>query len=322
MSISCSVFLPEKLNINKKIKRFFMSQITKLLQVVLSTFPKPLVDGIRKVMPMKIKRSLGRYVMDDVIKKGGTVTVEDGRIFNVIKDRLFFRVFFEKSYEPLLSAIAIRLIEKGDNVIDVGANFGWYSTLFNQSAHPGGSVTSYEPSPYSYKILIDNIKLNNMESSISVRNSCAGEESGIILLEQGFVSESGLAHVVSEQAESTIEVPVVTLDEDLSHLIGEIAYIKIDVEGYEFSTLKGAKQILEADNQPIIQIELNDEALERAGTSRAETVNFLESLGYSFWAVSPDKPGTLKKSDTSQCSDVFCFGQGVYGQRVNSMASL
>lgn len=296
-----------------------MSQIAKMAQFMLSNFPSPVKNMIRKIMPIKLKRIFGRQIMAEAIKNGGTITVRDGRKFNVIEDRLFLRVYFEKDYEPLLSSVAIKLVDSGDVILDVGANFGWYSTLFNRCASPGGAVVSYEPSPHSYKILVENIKLNEMEASIEARPVCVGNASGVITLEQGFASESGLAHVVTDKAESTIEVAVVALDEDLSDKIGRIAYIKIDVEGYEYSALEGASQILDAADQPIIQIELNDEALERAGTSRAKTVNFLKSRGYSFWEIVPGRPGMLKETDAEHCSDVFCFGRGIYGERIQAI---
>jgi len=296
-----------------------MKQITKTAQLVLSYFPAPAKNIIRKIMPLKLKRTLGQQVMTDAAKKGGVIAVNDGRRFNIIEDRLFLRVLFEKDYEPLLTAVATNLLKQKDNVIDVGANFGWYTTLFSKCVYPG-KVISYEPAPRSSDILEQNIALNKMEAGIDVRKVCVGDEPGSLVLELGSTSDSGLAHVVKEASKTTTEVPVVCLDDDISNIIGEIAYIKIDVEGYELSTLKGAKKILNVTDQPIIQIELNNEALERAGTSRSEAVTFLKSFGYSFWEVVPNNPGKLKKTDAEQCSDVFCFGRGKYAQRVHAIS--
>jgi len=271
-------------------------------------------------MPVKLKRGIGRQVMIDAAAAGGTVTVSDGRKFHVIEDRLFLRVCYEKNYEPLLSDIASRLLEKGDTIVDVGANFGWYSTLFSRCSCPGGKVMSYEPSPYSLKNLTNNIELNGMEGSIQVRPVCVGEFSGTIALEQDTASESGLAHIVQYKADTTVDVPIVTLDDELSSEIGNIAYIKIDVEGHELSVLKGAYNILCAVDQPVIQIELNDEALERAGCSRTDAVQFLKSLGYSFWEVVSNNPGILKETGGQKCSDAFCFGHGRFSERLKSVS--
>jgi len=268
-------------------------------------------------MPIKVKRALGRQVMEDAVRKGGSVTVDDGRRFTVIEDRLFLRVYYEKSYEPLLTAIAEKLVEQGDVIVDVGANFGWYTTLFGKCSSPGGKVISYEPSPHSYRILTENIELNKMETAIDARALCVGEFSGTTTLEQGFASESGLSHVVADKTESTYDVKVVALDEDLNEEIGKIAYIKIDVEGYEYRTLRGARRIIDVVDQPIIQIELNDEALTRAGNTRADVIDLLGSHGYSFWAVTPGRPGFLQETDAINCSDAFCIGRGRYGERIN-----
>lgn len=295
-----------------------MNLITKFTYFSLSYFPNSLKNKIRSLLPVSIKCLLGRNVMQAAVEKNSVVTVDDGRIFKSIEDRLFLRVFFEKDYEPLLSGVARKLVYKGDNVVDVGANFGWYSTLFNQCAYPG-KITSYEPSPYSFDILKTNIGLNKMESTTSIRQVGVGEKSGSIFLETGSSSESGLAHITEEETKTAIEISVVTLDKDLSNQIGDISYIKLDIEGFELFALKGAKSILSNPNQPILQIELNEEALVRAGSSRNETINFLKDLGYSFYEAVPNMPGKLKSSNIKECSDVFCFGSGIFSERLEKI---
>ncbi len=295
-----------------------MNIIAKTTAITLTYFPNSLKKLLRSLLPLKIKRALGKNVMKNAVINKSVITVLDGRKFKTIEDRLFLRVFFDKDYEPSLSAIAKQLIFKDDYVVDVGANFGWYSTLFSQLATPG-KVISYEPSPHSFAILDDNILLNKMESNIEVRKMGVGEVSGSYLMETGDISESGLAHVVNDKSNSTIEIPITTLDEDLSDKVSKISYLKIDIEGFELSALKGANKILNAPNQPIIQIELNEEALSRAGSSRIETISYLRDLGYSFYEVIPNNLGKLKESDATDCSDMFCVGKGIFSKRIDNL---
>jgi hypothetical protein len=95
--------------------------------------------------------------------------------------------------------------------------------------------------------------------------------------------------------------------------------MKLDIEGFEYYALKGAQSILSADDQPILQIELNDEALERSGSSRKEIVGYLKDLGYAFYEAIPSSPGYLQTSNTDSCSDVFCFGKGKHSQRLTNL---
>ena len=295
-----------------------MNIIAKAAHLTLSHSPSSIKNILRSILPLPIKRALGKTVMKEAVIIGSTVTVFDGRKFKAIEDRLFLRVFYDKNYEPLLTAVAKNLIYPDDIVIDIGANFGWYTTLFCQLSIPG-KVICYEPAPHSYKILEENIRLNNMADNISVRKTGVGENIGTFLMQPGSSSESGLAHIVTEKDNNTIEIPIVTLDEDLADLAGKISYIKIDIEGFEYSALKGGKTFLDVEDQPIIQIELNDEALVRAGSSREETVSFLKNIGYDFFEADPGKPGHLRVSDTSICSDVFCFGKGKYTERLKNI---
>ncbi|HQZ83190.1 MAG TPA: hypothetical protein PLR83_08220 [Pyrinomonadaceae bacterium] len=68
-------------------------------------------------------------------------------------------LFFLGEYEPAISAIAKRLIRKGDICLDVGANFGWYTTMMAMLAGPDGEVHSFEPVPTTYRQLERNVAL-------------------------------------------------------------------------------------------------------------------------------------------------------------------
>lgn len=292
-----------------------MKYLFKSAKLALAVLPEPAKKMIRALMPLKFKRFLGKGVMQEMISSSdGFVIVKDGRKFKTIEDRLFLRVMFDKEYEPELSSISAKLIDPEDMVIDVGANFGWYATLFAAKA-TAGKVYAYEPSPRTFENLAANLAFNEMEDRIVSRNVCVGESSGSVTLELGSTSESGLAHVVTQGGATTAEVPMVRIDEDLHELTNQVAYIKVDVEGFEMFALKGAVGLLQGPDQPIIQIELNEEALVRAGCSRQQVTDFLSSLGYEFWEVLPGSSSKVRRCDARLASDVFCFGAGKFGMR-------
>jgi len=294
-----------------------MNTLSRIAIILLTFLPVRFNDIIRQFIPNSIKRKLGTKIMQSVNQgeHDEEIIVQDGRKFLKIEDRLFLRVVFDKDYEPFLSAIPKKILSKEDNAVDVGANFGWYTTLFS-SMIDGGKVFAYEPAKRTFHVLSENIKKNNL-NNIIFKNIGVGSVEGLMMLDQGGERESGLAHIVDSSNENSIEVKIVSLGTDLEDYKNEIAYIKIDVEGFEKNVLDGATQILEVENQPIIQIELNEEALVRAGSSRSETLSILSKLGYEFWEIDKSKKGFLKKSDLSNCSDVFCFGRGKFRDRLH-----
>src|SRR5882724_5112099 len=62
-------------------------------------------------------------------------------------------IYFEGAYEPLETLIASNVLRKGDLVLDIGANVGYYSALFDQLVYPGGEVHSFEPGGKTFKSL-------------------------------------------------------------------------------------------------------------------------------------------------------------------------
>jgi hypothetical protein len=65
------------------------------------------------------------------------VPVKDGRRFWVnLNTGMQETVFFLGEFERAVTKIAGSLVNRGDICIDVGANFGWYTTLFFSRAEP------------------------------------------------------------------------------------------------------------------------------------------------------------------------------------------
>lgn len=290
-----------------------MNRLTKL---AFEKCPVGVKTNIRKVLPLRIKRWLGARLMAGISDGRNTITLPDGRVFLVIEDRVFLRVYYEGVYEPQLTNVVEKLLIPGDKAVDVGANFGWYTILLAKCVE-NGLVVSYEPNPHSYKILQENIRLNDFSSTVNTKSVCVGNHEGLVALNVESSRDSGLAHVQLSSDDEVSHVPTVRLSSELDRYKGRIAFIKIDVEGFEFSVLEGSKSLLEVDNQPIIQIELNDEALHRAGTTRFHVLEFLSDMNYKFWDIK--EAGELFRTNGDGCTDVFCAGMGIFATRVEKL---
>jgi len=57
--------------------------------------------------------------------------------------------------------------------------------------------------------------------------------------------------------------------------------LKVDVEGYEYEVIAGARRLL-AERKPAICLELHLDLLERRGQSAARVIGELEAHGYRF----------------------------------------
>lgn len=178
-------------------------------------------------------------------------------------------------------------------VFDVGAHSGQYTKLFAGIARKG-QVYAFEPSPYARSILervlhwrqLSNVTL--LPFALSDREGAA--ELTMPLKRSGSVG-FGLAHLVnsSKPTGKTIafDVRTTTVDQMVQTLgLQRLDFIKADIEGWELQMLRGARHTLQ-QFKPILQLEILEQHLARAGSTPGELRDFLSSFGYS-GAVSPN----------------------------------
>ena len=63
-------------------------------------------------------------------------------------------------YEPVETKLILELVKPGAAILDIGANIGYYSLLFAKLIGPSVQVYAFEPDPYSYDLLQQNILEN------------------------------------------------------------------------------------------------------------------------------------------------------------------
>jgi FkbM family methyltransferase len=121
---------------------------------------------------------------------------------------------------------------------DVGANIGVYS-LMVASSQAEATVCAFEPHPYTYSLLRENIMLNRLDRQIITFQSALGSKNGLIK----FTDMPGSA--VNKTVEDgykqgkTIEVEIWQGDAIVHRTNIMPDVIKIDVEGLENEVLHG-----------------------------------------------------------------------------------
>jgi FkbM family methyltransferase len=141
--------------------------------------------------------------------------------------------------EPLEDEMVLRsLLQKGDSVIDVGANIGALTLAASRIVGPTGKVYSIEAHPRTHRYLLGNLEFNQI-SNVQAFNVACGREHGT----------AGLSSKVSDDQNAVspegVSVPLRKLDDLLTGTESqEIALLKIDVEGYEKFVLEGSLRLL------------------------------------------------------------------------------
>ncbi len=147
-------------------------------------------------------------------------------------------------------------VNKTDYVLDVGANIGCTSILCGTLAE---KVYAFEPSPTTFNFLRRNIQRSGLKN-VDIQNFGLGATAGQYTLtfapnnrSGGFVSN----HTQASAGHSIEDVSVKTMDEFVKPLnLPRLNFIKIDVEGFEWSVVQGGKWSLE-EYKPTVVLELN-----------------------------------------------------------------
>lgn len=151
-----------------------------------------------------------------------------------------------KSDVQYFDADIIRL-EENESLVDAGAYIGDTAESFLRELKKSGikeydAIYSFEPDKANYE------KLNklNMKNFYTFPVASSDKKEEVFFSSKGKGSSSGIS-----EDNSGISIKTDTIDEVLEGK--KVTFIKMDVEGYELASLKGAKRIIE-NNRPKMAI--------------------------------------------------------------------
>ncbi|NEO43483.1 MAG: FkbM family methyltransferase [Moorea sp. SIO4A3] len=189
-------------------------------------------------------------------------------------------------YELPVSRRIAKLSRSGGLMVDVGANYGYYSCLW-AAASSQNKVIAFEASPKNSSALKHNIINNRLETQIDIREIALGKESGNLRFDLGPDEQSGWGGLVVENSPNTIEVPVVSLDEVFVNNNDHIDVLKIDTEGADTWVLQGAEQLLRSHRIKHIFFEENKVRMSKLDIKPGEAQKFLQNCGYRLESLGP-----------------------------------
>jgi FkbM family methyltransferase len=170
------------------------------------------------------------------------------------------QVMLDGYWETWLTIFFARQVRPGMTVIDVGANFGYYTILFGALVGSDGHVYAVEPNPAVAEKLRRSIELNGLTTRTTIIEAAAGAAAGeaclyvpygepknsrIVANAAGLAAEQGAVHTVRR----------VKLDE-LAATVPRVDLVKIDAEGGEEDIIAGMESILRRD-KPCLLLEFN-----------------------------------------------------------------
>ena len=288
-----------------------------LLKLIrLYTFNSPLRKG---------KLTLANFGMRfSGFQKAGEIvpTVDGRRLYADLSTGMCLTLFFLGEYERSVTRIIEAVVHRGDVCLDVGANFGWYTTRLHQLCGPEGAVHAFEPVPQTFAILEKNIALIEKSDNIHINNVALGDVPGKVEMHifAGLPNGHSSISAMGREDYATVESPLITLDSYMEEkLLERVDFVKVDIEGAELMFFKGAGRLFAQKVPPIWMIEMALGTTKGFGYLPDELVRYMkERADYRFYAVNEIK-GTLTQIEGFAADDiganVLCLPAEHYGKR-------
>lgn len=175
---------------------------------------------------------------------------------------------------------------KGDIMLDVGANIGWYSLLFGKQ---GATVHAFEPDPLNNQLLNENIVINELENSVTSHLMAISDQKSTMSLYLYPNINRGRHSLNPNSGSKKIDVQTTSLDDFLeeNHIDAtRVKLVKIDIEGHELPALRGAKKLLE--HVPFLLVEHGPEHIRKGGYNPHEIIEILTSYNYIPYTIRVD----------------------------------
>ena len=176
------------------------------------------------------------------------------------------------------------LFQEVDGIIDVGANIGQFAYMCH-SVWPQLPIYSFEPAPECF------FRLEQTFARYSIPGRCfpvaVGDAGGerVLHIYENSVNNSLLQRCDPDDIEQRgVTVRCVTLDElsaTLSNLKSPL--LKVDVQGYELSVLKGATELLRRCRYVLVEVSFRRAYLGNAHA--ADILSFLRDHGFGCFDI-------------------------------------
>jgi FkbM family methyltransferase len=209
------------------------------------------------------------------------------RLFVDLSDHAICLRIVRNDFEREELAFIASIVKPGDNVLDIGANVGFFAVQMAAMVGPAGTVTAFEPFEENADLLERSIAENRFEMRLRLKRAAVSKSTGVahITFAPGALNSGGayLAGGSVPHGHAVRTVAVTTLDE--ASIPRPVSFVKMDAEGAEALVLEGGARMIAAD-RPGILSELHPEQLQRvSGVSGEDFLQQARTLGYRAYRI-------------------------------------
>jgi len=260
-----------------------------MLTIMLAIIVGAMMSGIlgTYLLLKKTRSCYGATIVVASIHTGDMLLVDS-------KDRYRGKDIIKKGYaDNRVAYLMYQLLKPGDVAIDVGSNYGYYTTYMSRIVGNRGHVYSIEADHHIYTLLKRSIMLNEIQN-VTLMNNLVFSSNATVKIDynNNHRHNPKVNIVLNNSRDDLLSEQAFSLDVLLKNK-KDISLIHINTRGNEANVIKGAMNILM--HSPTIKILTTwDPKAAKENINLSKFVNQVMNSGFHFWAMNYEERKIVK----------------------------
>lgn len=196
---------------------------------------------------------------------------------------LYIYLIWGGGYEYNETKIIMECVKENDVILDIGANVGLYTILFNK--YKNCTTYSFEPIKYTFNLLNKNLKINDINAKIYNIGLSNKNKVETFYFNTNEIAASSMRDLREDNSVKIVKCDIEKMDNFIEkEKILNIDFIKIDIEGAELFALQGGIKSINK-YKPIIFCEMLRKWAKKFDYHPNDIIELLNKIGYSCYAI-------------------------------------
>jgi FkbM family methyltransferase len=189
--------------------------------------------------------------------------------------------YYPADYESENYTFLQQQVKPGMRIMDIGAHIGLFSACSSQLSGTTGKIICFEPTPGTFSILKDTLRLNHCDNVIALPAAVSDKEGNATFYVSSTAGCNSNSLIKNQWGGNPVgyDVQLVTIDGIATKNNFKPALIKIDAEGAELDVLKGGVQTFK-EHKPVLILGLHPAFIKEKGDSLEAIWDLLASIPY------------------------------------------